>query len=80
MIFILVNNNKALMSIIENNNKWDKSNIVFRNNEIISYKKRMMKKNENIDYGLSIFKKHHLKNFRKNENFDLSLLYEHLIE
>ena len=27
------------MSIIENNNKWDKSNILFGNNEIVSYKK-----------------------------------------
>ena len=55
--FYISNNNKALMSIIENNNKWDKSNILFRNNEIVSYKKKMMKKNGHIDYGLSIFEK-----------------------
>tara|TARA_Y100000816_G_C26059060_1_gene555957 strand:- start:510 stop:1226 length:717 start_codon:yes stop_codon:yes gene_type:complete len=78
--FYISNNNKALMSIIENNNKWDKSNILFRNNEIVSYKKKHDEvKMRHIDYGLSIFEKDHLKNFGKNENFDLTLLYEHLL-
>ena len=32
-----------------------------------------------IDYGLSIFKRQDLESFSKNENFDLSKLYEYLM-
>tara|TARA_B100001989_G_C24506037_1_gene447594 strand:- start:454 stop:1170 length:717 start_codon:yes stop_codon:yes gene_type:complete len=78
--FYIVNKKKALMSIIKNNNKWDKSNVVFKNNKIISYKKKDDAENmQYIDYGLSIFKKQDLESFSKNENFDLSKLYEYLM-
>ena len=64
--FYISNNNKALMSIIENNNKWDKSNILFRNNEIVSYKKKHDEvKMRHIDYGLSIFEKRSFKKLWK---------------
>ena len=66
----------ALMVIMKNDNKFDKSNVYF-NGDGFSYSK--CKPNENsqyIDFGLSIMTKQH---FKKTEDFfDLSELQENL--
>ena len=61
-------NKKPLMTILKNNNNWDKSNIVYKDGKIISYKKEMHDEDMNyIDYGLSIMKNEDFINFKDNE-------------
>lgn len=53
-----LNNLPALMTILENNNQWDKSNVIFDGKHINLYdKKNFSDKMNYIDYGLSICKK-----------------------
>lgn len=48
----------ALMTILENNNQWDKSNVIFDGKQINLYDKKNYTDQMNyIDYGLSICKK-----------------------
>ena len=48
----------ALMTILENNNQWDKSNVIFDGKQINLYDKKNYSNQMNyIDYGLSICKK-----------------------
>ena len=59
-IYIKFKNNKlpALMTILENNNQWDKSNVIFDGKQINLYDKKNHTDQMNyIDYGLSICKK-----------------------
>ncbi len=74
-------NYSGLMTIFKNKNKWDKSNVWFKENKIVQYDKK--NKNENmhyIDYGLGILKKSVFQNyFLKQEHFDLETVYKTLI-
>ena len=66
------------MTIIKNNNKWDKSNVFFKDNNLI-YNKNNPKNNMNyIDYGLSVVNKSIFNLFPDNTKFDLSELFENL--
>ena len=48
----------ALMTILENSNKYDKSNVEYKNQKIIQYsKKNQNSKMNHIDFGFSIFNK-----------------------
>lgn len=67
----------GLMTILQNNNLYDTSNIVVQNNEIIKYSKNNLKANY-IDYGLSIFKKSAFS-FINKHSFDLSSIFTDLI-
>jgi len=71
----------ALMTIIKNNNNWDKSNIIYHNNKIIEYDKEKNSSDmEYIDYGLGIVTKEAFNKFRYSSKFDLSLVYQELIK
>ena len=62
-----------LMTIINNKNRWDKSNVVFKGNKILSYSKGKASEDMNyIDYGLSIFSSETFDKINKNIKFDLS--------
>jgi N-acetyl-alpha-D-muramate 1-phosphate uridylyltransferase len=71
-------NKPALMTVFENNDRGDNSNIEFSNNHIIKYDKKNKTINMNyIDFGLSVFKKNI---FSSNDTFnDLSDLYRKLL-
>ena len=61
------------MTIINNKNRWDKSNVVFKGNKILSYSKGKASEDMNyIDYGLSIFSSETFDKINKNIKFDLS--------
>jgi NDP-sugar pyrophosphorylase family protein len=71
----------GLMTIFKNDNKWDMSNVIFKNNEIIKYnKKNKTNKMNYIDYGLGIIRKSVFASFPDNEPFDLAGVYEHLAD
>ena len=73
------NNQEGLMTVFKNNKKYDTSNVIFKNNYVINYSKvNLLDEMNYIDYGLGILNKKHFKNFKNNQPFDLSILYENL--
>lgn len=72
---------KGLMTVLKNKNRWDKSNIVYENGDIVSYDKKICdKKMEYIDYGLGMLRKSAFDEIDKKEAFDLVELYRGLIQ
>lgn len=77
--FYFESNKPALMTVFRNNNKWDKSNVIFDNYSISEYNKKEFKANMHfIDYGLSILSKSLFDSYSDSESFDLSDLYHQL--
>lgn len=69
----------ALMTIMLNENKWDKSNTIYQNGLILEYNKKESKSSMNfIDYGLSILSKSLFDRFAEKVYFDLADLYHEL--
>ena len=70
----------ALMTVLKNNDRWDKSNIEYRDGIIIGYDKRNpASRMEHIDYGLSLFKKEAFMNHEYPQVFGIDMLYHDLI-
>jgi len=71
---------KGLMTVFKNEGKWDTSNVIFRNNEILVYSKKKTEEMNCIDYGLGILSKAVFNDFENETAFDLAFLYERLAE
>lgn len=69
----------GLMTVLKNENKWDKSNIVFREGRIIKYEKVDDTEFDYIDYGFSILRKNALTPFMSEDKFDLKDVFKDLI-
>ena len=70
-------NNKSIMAIYKNRNKYDSSNVDLRKSNLIYYNKKKTNIHyQYIDYGVSYFKKSVFKNEKKNENIDLASILE----
>lgn len=70
---------KGLMTIFENKDKWDKSNVHFESNHLIEYNKRNPhKKMVYIDYGLGILSKSVFDKYSNDMVFDLADVYQEL--
>ncbi len=71
----------ALMTVFHNENKWDTSNISYRNGKILTYdKKRINAGMEYIDYGLSVLTKAAMDTAGFGDKFDLAELYKYLCD
>jgi len=71
----------ALMTVYRNQNKWDKSNILFKNGRIVKYdKKNPIPEMEHLDYGINILKKTVFDDWHNGTYFDLSEVFTKLIE
>ena len=71
----------GLMTVLKNENKWDKSNLIFKNDQIVKYDKNDITSDmDYIDYGLGIFRKSVFDNYNKDEMFDLASVYMKLAE
>ena len=69
----------ALMTVLKNGNRWDKSNVLFRNGRIIEYNKQSPRPEmAHIDYGLGVLSASVLDNAPVNEPFDLADIYHNL--
>lgn len=69
----------ALITVIKNNNQWDKSNVEFASGRLIEYNKHHPNERMHyIDYGLSILNQSIFDTYPENESFDLSDLYHTL--
>lgn len=71
----------GLMTVYENQGKWDTSNVVFRNGAILRYdKKNLTADMHYIDYGLSLLRKDALSGIPEEKVFDLPFVYTQLID
>lgn len=66
---------KALMTVMQNNNQFDKSNVICKDGEILLYDKRSCNSDmDYIDYGVSVFRRTLFEEYSPGEAFDLSAL------
>lgn len=69
----------ALMTVLRNADRWDKSNVEFDNGKIVEYNKGSPRHEmDHIDYGLGVLSSAVLANMPPNEPFDLADVYNDL--
>ena len=69
----------GLMTVLANQNQWDKSNVLFQNGRLVEYNKRSpLTEMHHIDYGLGVLKASCFDVYPENEPFDLADLYHEL--
>lgn len=69
----------GLMTVFNNGDQWDKSNVLFDDGQLIEYNKKMPRPEMRyIDYGLGILQASAFMNYKAGEIFDLADLY-HLL-
>jgi N-acetyl-alpha-D-muramate 1-phosphate uridylyltransferase len=73
----------ALMTVLRNADRWDKSNVLYRDGHIVEYNKRAPRPEmQHIDYGLGIVSRailaRHSEQRARGQAFDLSDLYHEL--
>jgi len=72
---------KGLMTVFENNGRFDKSNIIFKNNQLIKYdKKNPLPEMHHIDYGVSVLNSTVVENIPENRFSDLADVYSKLTD
>ena len=70
---------KGLMTVLKNQNQWDKSNVEFDAGQIAEYNKTVIRPEMHyIDYGLGILQRTTLQAYSARQSFDLSEVYNHL--
>ena len=70
---------KGLMTILKNQNRWDKSNVEFDVGQITEYNKTVIRPQMHyIDYGLGILQSATLQAYPARQSFDLSKVYNYL--
>jgi NDP-sugar pyrophosphorylase family protein len=63
----------ALMTILRNENRWDRSNVLYENGEVIEYDKKAPQSGmEHIDYGLSVLSRAVFAKFGESKILDLA--------
>ncbi|MGZ5061485.1 MAG: nucleotidyltransferase family protein [Usitatibacter sp.] len=69
----------ALMTVLGNSGRWDRSNVLFRDGRIVEYNKRLSRPGmAHIDYGLSVLAASVLRDLPAGERFDLADVYHDL--
>lgn len=73
---------EVLMTVFDNGNNWDASNVIFAEGEILSYMKGVKDdaRYRYIDYGLSAFKKSGLSRYWSAEPHDLTKIFYSALE
>ena len=67
------------MTVLKNQNRWDKSNVEFDAGQITEYNKTVIRPQMHyIDYGLGILQKTVLQAYPARQSFDLSKVYNDL--
>jgi N-acetyl-alpha-D-muramate 1-phosphate uridylyltransferase len=76
----MLNRKPALMTVLENEGRWDASNVWFERGEIHSYdKKRPGPEIRHIDYGIAVLSAAVFASFPDNVPFDLADVYSRLV-
>jgi MurNAc alpha-1-phosphate uridylyltransferase len=70
---------RGLMTVLRNQNQWDKSNVEFDAGQIIEYNKSVIRPQMHyIDYGLGLLQDSTLQAYPAGQPFDLSTVYSDL--
>ena len=70
---------QALMTVLENGNRWDKSNVLFKGGRLVDYNKRAPTPDmAYIDYGLGVLATKVFDQYPAEEHFDLADVYQAL--
>jgi NDP-sugar pyrophosphorylase family protein len=70
----------GLMTVVQNNNRWDRSNVHFRDGRLVCYSKRLVHPEmAHIDYGLSLLRRPALDRIPASQPSDLAQLYSELV-
>ncbi len=70
----------GLMTILRNGNKWDTSNVIFQDGQLIRYDKRnRVPEMQYIDYGVGLLRSAVLDRIPADRPFDLAELYTQLV-
>lgn len=70
----------ALMTVCQNEDRWDRSNVLFRDGRIVAYdKKGTTPGMRHIDYGLGAFRQAAFARRGDGDAFDLAVLYQELL-
>jgi NDP-sugar pyrophosphorylase family protein len=66
----------GLMTVLRNDNQWDRSNVVFRDGRLIRYDKRAQTPEMNfVDYGVQLLRREALERIPADRPYDLADLY-----
>lgn len=69
----------GLMTVLRNDNQWDKSNVVYQHGRLVVYDKRRQRPDMNyVDYGLSLLRKEALLRIPPDQPYDLADLCHEL--
>ena len=69
----------ALMTVLDNRDRWDKSNVLFVEGRLEEYNKKAPRPDfHHIDYGLSIVRREIIQSYPANEAFELATVYHRL--
>ena len=72
---------KALMTVFKNEDRWDASNVEFKDGKIVAYdKKEKTAGMRHIDYGLGVFHKSAFDGLTRGVFLDLAAVYRKLLE
>lgn len=72
---------RGLMTVFRNQDRWDRSNIVFSNGAVLCYDKETRTDDmEYIDYGLGVLNAEALSEWPKDRAFELSMVYQKLLQ
>jgi NDP-sugar pyrophosphorylase family protein len=76
----LADDAQGLMTVMRNDNQWDRSNVVFRGGRLLCYdKKSASAEMTHIDYGLSLLRRSALERIPADDFFDLADLFRDLV-
>jgi N-acetyl-alpha-D-muramate 1-phosphate uridylyltransferase len=69
----------ALMTVLRNDSRWDRSNVVFRNGEVIEYDKTSWRSDMTyIDFGMSVLSRNVFSPYGETRIIDLAQIYMEL--
>ena len=70
----------GLMTVLRNDNQWDRSNVVFENGQLLNYNKKTQTPDMHyIDYGVAVLRRSALDRIPPNQPYDLATLYAQLV-
>ena len=73
-------NAEAMMTVLRNGNRWDRSNVVFRDGRLVRYDKKVQTPDmEHIDYGVALLRAPAASRIPADRPFDLAELYTQLV-
>ena len=69
----------GLMTVLKNQNQWDKSNVQYEQGQLVEYNKSVISAQMHyIDYGLGVLQAKALDGYPAGQSFDLSQVYNQL--